>query len=216
MMAPEYEARGSVWTAAKEQLAGYMLTQRRVSRQENEVIYGVVIVGRYSRFYQLNPGQIELDYYPAPRTMISLRSGRTRGKSWTCYSPSRPLSRGRRRQPPARLLTAAAPVHRPVPASHSMRVLVLRPVLYPVPLPGLVPVPPLVARLEGFSLMHRTWIVREYPAGPDTQVLMDVQLRADAINQIRSHSYWNDCRMGDMVIKRRGCGGVLEWLRVSA
>jgi hypothetical protein len=60
----KYEGRGSVWTAAKNQLTGYMLTQREDSRQKNEVIYGVVTVGRYSRFYQLNPDQTELDYYP--------------------------------------------------------------------------------------------------------------------------------------------------------
>lgn len=60
----KYEEQDSVWTTAKEHLTEYMLTQRRASRQENEVIYGVVTVGRYSRFYQLNPGQTELDYYP--------------------------------------------------------------------------------------------------------------------------------------------------------
>ncbi|KAH6855940.1 hypothetical protein B0I37DRAFT_366161 [Chaetomium sp. MPI-CAGE-AT-0009] len=60
----KFERQDSVLTAAKVHLTGYMIKQRETSMQENEVIYGVVTVGRYSRFYLLEPGQDRLVSYP--------------------------------------------------------------------------------------------------------------------------------------------------------
>lgn len=60
----EYEGQSAVWTAAKVQLTRYMLMQRNATRQDAENIYGVVTVGRYSRFYILPAGKEELVSYP--------------------------------------------------------------------------------------------------------------------------------------------------------
>jgi hypothetical protein len=60
----EFEGQSAKWAGAKEQLTGYMIAQRNTTKQQNEDMFGVVTVGRYSRFYVLPALKTELQSYP--------------------------------------------------------------------------------------------------------------------------------------------------------
>ncbi len=60
----EFEGQNAVWADAVVQLTDYMNTNRDARGQEDEDIYGIVTVGRYSRFYVLKAGKLELRDLP--------------------------------------------------------------------------------------------------------------------------------------------------------
>ena|SRR6266566_6543445 len=53
-----FEGSSRAWKKAVEQLTNYMMVARAVD--SNETMYGIVTIGRYSRFYELLPGEDEL------------------------------------------------------------------------------------------------------------------------------------------------------------
>jgi len=62
-----YETWGSKWAEALEQLTNY-LTLVRTEQTGNEVLYGIVTIGTYVRFYFLEPGELTMEDYPTTET----------------------------------------------------------------------------------------------------------------------------------------------------
>ncbi|KAH0538229.1 hypothetical protein FGG08_005148 [Glutinoglossum americanum] len=62
-----YETWGSKWAEALEQLTNY-LTLVRAEQTGNEVLYGIVTIGTYVRFYFLEPGELIMEDYPTTET----------------------------------------------------------------------------------------------------------------------------------------------------
>lgn len=59
------EGQGSAWRRAADQLTNYMKAARTAKHAEsNRTLFGVVTVGRYSRFYILQPTRQTLEDYP--------------------------------------------------------------------------------------------------------------------------------------------------------
>lgn len=55
-----YESSDGRWQSAVEQLTTYMTVTRASNPNPSETMYGIVTVGRYSRFYELRAGQRKL------------------------------------------------------------------------------------------------------------------------------------------------------------
>ena len=60
----ELEGQDAIWAEAIEQLTGHMLENRDARGQDLEDIYGIVTVGRYSRFYVLKARSNDLEDLP--------------------------------------------------------------------------------------------------------------------------------------------------------
>lgn len=60
----EHERQRAKWAIATEQFTSYMVARREAMKHKAEDMFGVVTVGRYSRFYVLKPGRTDLDIYP--------------------------------------------------------------------------------------------------------------------------------------------------------
>ncbi len=61
----EFEGQDAVWADALGQLTQYMLRNRLSRGQRGEDIYGIVTVGRYSRFYVLRARENDLEDHPS-------------------------------------------------------------------------------------------------------------------------------------------------------
>ena len=59
----KHESSGSKWADVVEQVTGYMTATRAANLDPNEVMYGIVTIGHYSRFYELWPGERQLRDY---------------------------------------------------------------------------------------------------------------------------------------------------------
>ncbi|KAF4633971.1 hypothetical protein G7Y89_g4149 [Cudoniella acicularis] len=59
----EHESKSSKWEEAVNQLTNYMTTARANNPNPDELMYSIVTVGHYSRFYELHANERELRDY---------------------------------------------------------------------------------------------------------------------------------------------------------
>ena len=58
-----YEAQSSAWAEAVEQLTDY-LKLVRTEQRDDKILYAIVTIGHYSRFYLFAPGDYHMTDYP--------------------------------------------------------------------------------------------------------------------------------------------------------
>ncbi|KAH0550937.1 hypothetical protein GP486_007697 [Trichoglossum hirsutum] len=62
-----YETQMSKWTEALNQLTSY-LKMVRTEQGGDDILYGIVTIGTYARFYYLAPNEQAMDDYPTTET----------------------------------------------------------------------------------------------------------------------------------------------------